>query len=650
MKTRGIGGALARRTWEQQAYRFVRGESRSRSTVLFCHLSAARWPETGLSRRCDVKKVLQTRLWIVARVPDLTQCICGPLRLTHRDDAQSVAVRQRDHLGLVEQDRPAGLDRQDAGPGLVQVFDRRDADRRHVEPHVLLGLGDLDQRPAAGPAELAGAFDAAVGSLDGLDGQRGLFLDGDRLARRRAGPSPWPGSSRTRCPSARPAVGARRVRIPSFTSSSGQKSRAEANVIPSRSNSAMTLEQETVVAIVGAIAAVPPLRSSGSRGRAGRIRQGVYITFLVTLPAMTIRSTPWRRKARIIPPSLAMPTTWNDSQSARSSSGASYLIPTQATRRPCRRAASAKRIGNRPLPASRPIGSVWPARPSAPPFCVAERNRAHAEVSQRYERVDQPVQSPSGSVLRSDCWAGRSCSRTPRCSVAVANAGFRRLIDRRRQSRRSGRPAREAGDASRAAGRSSGRSAAARGPGSPASPARAGRRAMLRCTPAWAPTITPVADLRVVLDPGLAGHDHVIAGLAAPGDADLAAEQVVAADLVVVADHHQVVDLRPLADPRGLERGAVDRAVRADLDVVADLEPAGMRDLHVAAVDYGGSRSRRRPARCRRGPRPGRPGSRSDRARRWDESMQSRPSLQPSPMTAPGWSVVPSPITASSPT
>ena len=37
-------------------------------------------------------------------------------------------------------------------------------------------------------------------------------------------------------------------------------------------------------------------------------------------------------------------------------------MPTQATDSPCRRAASAKRIGNRPLPASRPIGSVRPAR------------------------------------------------------------------------------------------------------------------------------------------------------------------------------------------------------------------------------------------------------------------------------------------------
>ena len=57
-----------------------------------------------------------------------------------------------------------------------------------------------------------------------------------------------------------------------------------------------------------------------------------------------------------------------------------------------------------------------------------------------------------------------------------------------------------------------------------------------------------------------------------------------AADLVVVADHHQIVDLGSLADPGGLERGPVDRAVRADLHVAADLEPPGMRDLDMPAV------------------------------------------------------------------
>src|SRR5262249_23557030 len=88
-----------------------------------------------------------------------------------------------------------------------------------------------------------------------------------------------------------------------------------------------------------------------------------------------------------------------------------------------------------------------------------------------------------------------------------------------------------------------------------------------------------VADPRIVLDSCLACHDHMITSLAASSDTDLSAEQVVTTDLVVVTDHPQVVDLGPLADPGGLERTAVDRAVRTDLHVGADLEPAGMGDL-----------------------------------------------------------------------
>src|SRR5262245_52769956 len=61
-----------------------------------------------------------------------------------------------------------------------------------------------------------------------------------------------------------------------------------------------------------------------------------------------------------------MPTTSNDEQSGRSSSETSYLIPTHATLRPCARADSANKIGNRPLPASSPIGSTFGKRTAAP--------------------------------------------------------------------------------------------------------------------------------------------------------------------------------------------------------------------------------------------------------------------------------------------
>ena len=95
-------------------------------------------------------------------------------------------------------------------------------------------------------------------------------------------------------------------------------------------------------------------------------------------------------------------------------------------------------------------------------------------------------------------------------------------------------------------------------------------------------------------------------------------KQVVPADLVVVADHDQVVDLGPLADPRGLEGGAVDRAVGADLDVVLDLEPAGMRDLHVPAVDLAVAESVAAEHAAGVDLDPVAERSRSDRARHWD--------------------------------
>ena len=74
-------------------------------------------------------------------------------------------------------------------------------------------------------------------------------------------------------------------------------------------------------------------------------------------------------------------------------------------------------------------------------------------------------------------------------------------------------------------------------------------------------------------------------------------------DLIVVADHDQVIDLRSLADPRGLEGRAIDRAVRPDLDVVLDFEPAGVRDLDVAAVDLAISEAITAKNACRSAPR-----------------------------------------------
>ena len=56
------------------------------------------------------------------------------------------------------------------------------------------------------------------------------------------------------------------------------------------------------------------------------------------------------------------------------------------------------------------------------------------------------------------------------------------------------------------------------------------------------------------------------------------------ADLAAVADDHELVDLRPGADRGAPHRRALDRAARADLDVVFDDHVAHLRDLVMHAL------------------------------------------------------------------
>ena len=67
-------------------------------------------------------------------------------------------------------------------------------------------------------------------------------------------------------------------------------------------------------------------------------------------------------------------------------------------------------------------------------------------------------------------------------------------------------------------------------------------------------------------------------------DAHLAGQHAVARRSRPMADLHQVVDLGAAPDARLVQRGAVDRGQRADLDVVLDHHDADLRDLLVAAL------------------------------------------------------------------
>ena len=109
--------------------------------------------------------------------------------------------------------RPASTDSADA-PATRIAWIVAIADDRHVEAHVLLRLGHLDD-PHAGPGELPGAADHLVGPFHRLDRDHRLVLHGDRLADVERRRSRRPCGSRTRNPRAPRSLGARSVSTPS---------------------------------------------------------------------------------------------------------------------------------------------------------------------------------------------------------------------------------------------------------------------------------------------------------------------------------------------------------------------------------------------------------------------------------------------------
>ena len=94
----------------------------------------------------------------------------------------------------------------------------------------------------------------------------------------------------------------------------------------------------------------------------------------------------------------------------------------------------------------------------------------------------------------------------------------------------------------------------------------------------------PVANVHMIDDAGLTGEHDVVAGRARARDADLADEQIVPANAAIVSDLYEVVDLRPVSDPRGLKRSTVNRRASADFHVVAKFNMAELRNFDMATV------------------------------------------------------------------
>ena len=92
-----------------------------------------------------------------------------------------------------------------------------------------------------------------------------------------------------------------------------------------------------------------------------------------------------------------------------------------------------------------------------------------------------------------------------------------------------------------------------------------------------------LADADSIRDSDLASENRVFLDDYAARDASLRGDHDILANLAVVADVHEVVDLRPAANARKVERAAVDRGIGADFDVIFNFQAADLGEFFVAA-------------------------------------------------------------------
>ena len=86
--------------------------------------------------------------------------LSGDLGRGNGHQSQAMASGELDDLGFVHDDGLAGFHGQDFAARFDQRSDGAQADRRHVESHVLLRFGDFHDRESALRTELAGATNA----------------------------------------------------------------------------------------------------------------------------------------------------------------------------------------------------------------------------------------------------------------------------------------------------------------------------------------------------------------------------------------------------------------------------------------------------------------------------------------------------------
>ena len=91
-------------------------------------------------------------------------------------------------------------------------------------------------------------------------------------------------------------------------------------------------------------------------------------------------------------------------------------------------------------------------------------------------------------------------------------------------------------------------------------------------------------DVQVIGDRRLPAHLHEVAQDGRTADSNLGGDHAALPNSDIAAELDEVIDARAGSDARIVERTAVDRRVRADLDVIPDHDPAKLRCRHVATV------------------------------------------------------------------
>src|SRR5262249_11175974 len=91
----------------------------------------------------------------------------------------------------------------------------------------------------------------------------------------------------------------------------------------------------------------------------------------------------------------------------------------------------------------------------------------------------------------------------------------------------------------------------------------------------------PIPDRHMVGDAGHAADNDKVAQHHTPRNADLTGQYAMTSDFRVVPDLHQIINFLALADHGVAERAAVDRRIRADLDMILHDHAAELGNLHV---------------------------------------------------------------------